>query len=142
MKRGFLLMLTLLIFILGCKDNTFEKRIRNDYFLKKIDLNEAQFFGKKHDTILKNGIFEILINDYVFAVGSNENIIIIKQHYTGGGYYGWKVDTTRTQFYVIDLAINKDSLYGPLPEYEFENKVLDLNGEMIDFDLVYPNIKE
>lgn len=141
MKRGFLCVSILVFLILGCEENNFEKRIKNDYFFKKIDINGMQVFGKKHDTILKNGVFEILVNDYVFAIGSNENVIIIKQHHGGGIYSSW-IDTTQTQFYIIDLAINKDSLYGPLKEYEFENTLLDLNGEMIDFDLVYPSSKE
>ncbi len=129
--------------ILGCESASFEKRINGDYYLKKINFNGVQFIAKRRDTILQNGIFEIVVPDYVFAVGSNQNLIVAKQHYTNSGYYtGAFVDTTKTQFFIIDLKKAKENVYGPLWEYEFENKVIDLNGEMIEFDMVFSEIKK
>ncbi len=136
-----LLLIILILCTFACDSKNFEKNIGKDYYLKRVDLNGLQFIGKLHDTILEDGIFEIIISDYVFAIGSNENIIIAKQHPSRFQSY-WNIDTAKTLYYVIDLKDSIDNVYGTSYEYEFENKVLDLNGEMIEFDLLYPELKK
>ena len=140
MKKSILL-IALLICISSCTQKSFEKRISGDFYLKKVDLNGFQFIGKKKDSVLENGIWEMVVPDYVFAYGSNENLIIAKTH---PNYYPnqWNVDTTKTEFYVIDLNKSKENVHGPLLEYQFEEKMFDLNGDTIEFDHFFPETKK
>ena len=140
MKKTILL-LSLLLLISSCNKQSFEKKIRGSYYFKKIDLNAAQFIGKLKDTILENGICEMVVPDYVYAYGSNENVIIAKVHHTFG-HQIWKVDSSRTDFYVIDLNNQIDNVYGPLKKYQFEDKLYALNGNLIEFDHVFSRIKK
>ena len=135
--KKILFLISFIVLIFGCTQKSFEKKISQNFYLKKIDLNGLQFIAKLNDTILKNGIAEIIIPDYVFAYGSNENVIIAKSHPSGYPEM-WSVDTTKTYFYVIDLNHKNDTLYGPLKEYQFENKLYELNGSLIEFDNIFP----
>lgn len=139
--RKLILYITLFATISSCTQKVYEKNIAKDYYLKKIDFNGIQFVGKKTDSILENGIWETIVPDYVFAYGSNENMIIVKSH---PNYYTnqWNVDTTKTDFYVIDLNKDEKNIYGPLLEYQFEEKMFDLNGDTIEFNHFFSEIKK
>ncbi|AXT59195.1 hypothetical protein D1816_02145 [Aquimarina sp. AD10] len=139
--RKLILYITLFATISSCTQKGYEKNIAKDYYLKKIDFNGIQFVGKKTDSILENGIWETIVPDYVFAYGSNENMIIVKTH---PNYYTnqWNVDTTKTDFYVIDLNKDEKNIYGPLLEYQFEEKMFDLNGDTIEFNHFFSEIKK
>jgi hypothetical protein len=101
--RKALFLMTVIILSISCTQKSFEKKIRGDFYLKRVDLNGFQFIAKvKKDTILKNGITEIIVSDYVFAYGSNENVIIAKRHPDRYPEM-WFVDTTRTEYFIIDL---------------------------------------
>jgi len=83
-----------------------------------------------------------LIGEYVFAVGHNSNFIVAKQHPTNGFKNGYEVDTSVTNYFVIDIngKITKsgDKVIGPLSKKEFDKTVSELNIETIKFDQSYP----
>ena len=82
-----------------------------------------------------------LIDEYVFAVGHNSDFIIAKQHPTNGFKNGYEVDTSVTNYFVIDvngkIKENGDKVIGPLSKKEFDKTVSELNIETIKFDQTY-----
>ena len=83
-----------------------------------------------------------LIDEYVFAIGHNSSFIIAKQHPTNGFKNGYEVDTTITNYFIIDIngkiTKNRNKVIGPLSKKEFEEIVAELNIENIKFDQNYP----
>ena len=126
---------------ISCTNNSFEKHIIDNYYLKKINLNGIQFIGQKKDSLLDNGIWQVKVPDYVYAYGYNKNIIVAKLH---PNYYPdqWKVNTSITEYYIIDLNQDFENVHGPLSITEFEEKMLDLNGEILEFDHFYSEEKK
>ncbi|WP_158977389.1 DUF3997 domain-containing protein [Cellulophaga sp. L1A9] len=78
-----------------------------------------------------------LISEYVFAVGHNSDFIIAKQHPTSGFKNGYEIDTTKTNYFIIDIRI-QSKVFGPMNKSNFESKVKELNISEIKFDQTYP----
>jgi hypothetical protein len=78
-----------------------------------------------------------LISEYVFAVGHNSDFIIAKQHPTNGFKNGYEIDTTKTNYFIVDIRI-QSKVFGPMNKSDFESKVEELNISGIKFDQTYP----
>ena len=82
-----------------------------------------------------SGCFDIVVSNYVFAVGHNDSFIIAKQHFGA--------DTTKTYYYVIDIKKNENQT-GAKGVYEFSDKQSfdsfrnQLKISNIPFDMNYP----
>jgi hypothetical protein len=81
-----------------------------------------------------DGCHQILISNYVYAVGHNRNYIIAKQ----------SANDTQTNYYIIDIVANKKNsqsgILGPLTENDFSMNKKKLNIESIEFDMNYTNL--
>lgn len=108
-----------MIFI-ACIPNSNSKRIKDVYILSHID-------GYKNQSIIKeynnSGSGEEVIPEYVFAVGNNDDYIIVKQHPVSRVNAVPEINASITNYYVIDLnnvqAFKDENIYGPLTEDEF-----------------------
>lgn len=81
-----------------------------------------------------------VIPAYVFAVGHNDDFIIVKQHPTGGVDSGFDIDNTITNFYIIDLngkVLKNGEKFGPLNQVQFDSLRKKLKIEKIEFDQNY-----
>lgn len=79
---------------------------------------------------------EVLVPEYVFAVGHNSEFIIAKQHPTNGFESGYKIDKSITNYFIVDI-MKEGNVYGPLSELDFNKKVSELAIEAIEFDQIY-----
>lgn len=81
-----------------------------------------------------DGCFDVIIENYVYAVGHNADFIISKQH-PG-------TDTVSTNYFIIDIKANekesKAGIYGPLNLNEFYSLSEELKLSGLSFDLNYP----
>ena len=79
---------------------------------------------------------------YIFVVGHSDRYIIAKQHPTSGFYGGYEINTSITNYYVIDMARRDlqsgNEVYGPLRVDEFDSLRTALGIENIPFDMNYP----
>jgi hypothetical protein len=62
-----------------------------------------------------SGCFDVLVGNYVYAVGHNDSFIIASQHFGA--------DTKKNYFYVIDIKKNENQT-GTQEVYEFSDKQL------------------
>ena len=101
---------------------------QNQTISEEIELNSGSSIG--------------LIEEYVFAVGHNEDYIIAKQHPTSGFENGFEINTKITTYFIIDMnrkTLKKgDKIIGPLKEIEFNKLRKELRIENIEFDMNYP----
>jgi hypothetical protein len=84
-----------------------------------------------------------IILPYVFAVGHTDRFIIAKQHPTNGFAGGYKMDTTITHYYILDIK-NKShyedyTLYGPLTLARFNQLSNQFDLAHVSFDVQYPD---
>ena len=120
-----------MIFI-SCWDNRGENEtIVNNYSIGWSDLISNRAILEKEKDFCCN----IIVSDYVFAVGHNSNFIIAKQH-------PYINDLSITKFYIIDIEKRKtgtvNSVFGPMDENEFDKKKHELNISDLKFDQTYP----
>lgn len=103
-----------------------------------IDLKENQIICEESQSNSSSCIQ--IIPEYVFAVGHNSNFIIAKQHPTSGFENGYKIDTSITNYYLINIKItdNRRKVMGPLSEDEFSQTRKMLGIDFIEFDMIYP----
>ena len=83
------------------------------------------------------------IPPHVFEIGHDDNFIIAKQHPTNGFEGGYLVDTSITNFYIIDMN-NKfrkflEMKIGPLNQREFDSLRIAFHIQNIQFDLKFPD---
>ncbi|GAB1855408.1 hypothetical protein MHTCC0001_02420 [Flavobacteriaceae bacterium MHTCC 0001] len=118
------------------------EKIIGNYKILWVDLLEQQVVCESLDQTSSS--CSVLVKEYVFAVGHNSDFIIAKQHPTNGFDNGHVIDTTITNFYIIDInrkLIKKgNKVFGPLTESQFNDKVTELDIEKIKFDQVYPHL--
>lgn len=79
-----------------------------------------------------------VVDAYVFAVGHNDDYIVAKRHPNISCEF--KVDTSITEFFIVDLkAFDKyeGGLYGPLNKIGFDSLSKSLNISSIKFDQTY-----
>ncbi|HYG01797.1 MAG TPA: DUF3997 domain-containing protein [Chryseosolibacter sp.] len=107
-----------------------------------IDLQEQQFICEELEEYSTSCL--TLVPEYVFAVGHNDNFIIAKQHPTSGFEDGFKVDTSLTNYYIIDIKrkikTDGEKVIGPLTKEQFDRKVKEFKIEEIKFEMTYPEV--
>ena len=79
----------------------------------------------------------VLISEYVFAVGHNSEFIIAKQHPTNGFENGHEIDTSETNYFIVDIR-KETNVFGPFNKSNFIKKVSELNIGTLEFDQIYP----
>lgn len=135
-----LLSFFLLVSCFGLIDSNSERVIGN-YIVVWIDLPANQSLSEEFERG-SSGSSEI-VPDYVFAVGHNEDYIIAKQHPTNGSEGGFVVDTTVTNYYIVDMnrkiLKKRTKVFGHLNQNQFESLTRKLKIESLEFDQVYSN---
>jgi hypothetical protein len=125
----------------GCLFDSGSKRVVGRYIVLWIDQPENQSLSIQSATSASSSS-EIIL-PYVFAVGHNDRFIIAKQHPTNGFAGGYKMDTTITHYYIIDIkSKSRDEdyqLYGPLTLAAFRRLSAYFNLLQLHFDLQYPD---
>ncbi|WP_299901989.1 DUF3997 domain-containing protein [uncultured Aquimarina sp.] len=109
-------------------------KIIGKYEVQWVDIPNKRAICERYSTTVSS----VLIPEYVFAVGHNSEFIIAKQHPTNGFEKGYQIDTSKTNYYIIDIREKSDVL-GPLNLLDFNKKISELNITKIDFDQVYPD---
>ena len=133
MKRYSLKILTLLILasLTGCFGlfDSHSDTIIGKYIILWIDVQETQTISEQSE--INSSSSSQIILEYVFAVGHNNEFIIAKQHPTSGFDGGFEIDTSITNYYVIDInrkILKKGNKYfGPLKKMKFDSLRLKLN---------------
>ncbi len=126
-----------LFFLSGCFGlfDSGSQRIIGRYEVLWIDLPQNQALtkvDKEHSSSSAT-----LIEPYIFAVGHNDSYIIVKQHPTGGFEKNYEIHTDTTNYYIIDIANDRDEIYGPLSLPKFDSLRLTLKITAIQFDKTY-----
>lgn len=116
-------------------------KIIGNYKILWIDLLEQQVICESLNE--NSSSCSTLVEEYVFAVGHDSNFIFAKQHPTNGFEGGHVIDTTITNYHIIDMNrkfIKKGKkVFGPLTKKDFDKKIMELGIEGIEFDQVYPH---
>jgi Protein of unknown function (DUF3997) len=139
-KHSLLLLTSLLVTsCFGLFDNNSD-RIIGKYIVLWIDLPQNQFISEERE--LNSSSSMGLIEEYVFAVGHNNDFIIAKQHPTSGFKNGFEIKTKITNYFIIDMnrkILKKgEKVFGPLTEIKFNELRQELKIENIEFDMNYP----
>jgi hypothetical protein len=112
--------------------------IYGNYEVMWIDLHEQQFICESSESQSSGCI--VLVSEYVFSVGHNDNFIIAKQHPTSGFENGFKIDTTVTNYFIIEINKSSNKVIGPLTQAKFTAIRKELKIENIKFDMNYPEV--
>lgn len=111
-------------------DESQHQKIIDNYEIGWNDIESNRAISKRIKDY--DGYYEIIISDYVYAVGHNEKYIIAKQSQNFNA---------ATNYYLIDIEKNKmnsaKGIFGPLNEPEFEKIKKDLKIQNLKFDLNY-----
>ena len=114
-------------------------RIIGKYIVLWIDLTQNQFISE--ETELNSSSSIGLIEEYVFAVGHNNDYIIAKQHPTNGFKNGFEINSKITNYFIIDMnrkILKKgNKVFGPLSKMKFNELRKELKIEYIEFDMNY-----
>jgi hypothetical protein len=110
--------------LFGCNDMNNEHVI-GGYYLSTVDYVED---GMSLYYDLDDGNYIGVVNETVFAVGYNEEFIIVKQHPTN---YPFPPDKSTTNYYIIPLKFKvnhfpDENKIGPLSEIDFTIKRKEL----------------
>jgi hypothetical protein len=112
------------------------------YKVAWIDLQEQQFICEVSEESSTNCV--TLVHEYVFAVGHDDNFIIAKQHPTSGFENGFKINSSVTNYYIIDTKRQENKNFkkviGPLTMEQFDQKRKELKIERIKFEMIYPDV--
>ena len=127
-------LICLSIFINRCawfEESEYQKII-GQYEIGWNDLESNRAITKKIEN--SENSYNIIIDNYVYAVGHNESFIIAKQH---------RNFSKETNYYLIDIEKNEEDyskgIYGPLNEVEFENLKTKFKIKKLKFDLIFPD---
>ncbi|MFM2283414.1 MAG: hypothetical protein RL222_918 [Bacteroidota bacterium] len=132
MNKGTILLLSFFL-LTSCAwlDQSEHHLIIDNYEVGWNDLESNRAITKSIDAC--EGCYDVIIDGYIFAVGNNDNYIIAKQHQA--------FDTTITYYYIINLRINRknnrNGIYGPINESEFNVQKKKLNIEHLKFNKTY-----
>ena len=137
MKYKWIALLFISVLLTGCFGlfDSGSKRITGKYIVVWIDLPRNQGIGEEIEGSPGSSIG--LVPEYVFAVGHNEDYIIAKQHPTSGFENGFEIDTTITNYYLIDMNEQKDKVIGPLTKSKFDSTRIALKIRNIEFDMIF-----
>ncbi len=142
-SRLYFIAFSVTILLCGCFGlfDSGSDRITGKFIVSWLDVSENQTLSEEVE-LNSSGSVQV-VGPYVFAVGHNEDFIIVKQHPTEGFSKGFKIDTSITNYYIVN--INRKGLpksynkIGPLTLSAFENLSRELKIENIPFDQVYPD---
>ncbi len=118
----------------GCIFSAYDKKLNKGYYLEAVDVNEEMSLCFKDNT----GVGLTLIPETVFAVGQDDNFIIVKQHP--------RRNKKITSYYVIPLT-NKISdevehnKIGPLTYKEFEQRMAAYGFEGLRFTIEFRDLE-
>lgn len=130
------------LMLTSCFFDSGRQRITGRYYVLWIDLWANQTISKQYEKYASS--YEQLVPEYVFSVGHNDEYIIAKQHPTNGFDGGYKVDTTVTNYFIIDMnketSSEKNKVLGPFTIHQFDSLRQKLAIEDIQFDMNYPDI--
>jgi len=115
------------------------KNITGDYtVIRDKGIPGFQTIGHYSKTELK---VTIIIPGYVFAIGNNVDLIIAKQHPVSKTKTSDNINTTITNYFIIDIHKHREEkneyLYGPLSAGQFEAKRRELNIADMPFHMVF-----
>lgn len=96
-----------------------------------IDLEENRALCEKLEN---EGSWSTLIEPYVFAVGHNDDFIIVKQHPAAHGM----VNLAVTNYYIVNIRNPEAQVSGPHLEEAFEKLRRRVGASDIKFDQLYP----
>ena len=116
--------------------------ITGRYQVTWIDIQEQQFICIYLDDYSSSSL--MLVPEYVFAVGHNDNFIIAKQHPTSGFENGFKINKFVTNYFIIEMnkktKTEEEKVIGPLTEEEFKIRRKEFKIENIKFEMNYPEV--
>jgi len=141
--RNWIFILQATFFLTGCFGlfDSGSGRIIGKYIVLWIDLSENQTVSEESEMHSSNS--SEIVPPYVFAVGHNKDFIIVKQHPTNGFEGNYKINTSVTNFYIIDInkkiVTKDDNCFGPLTKYQFDNLRAKLKIVNISFNMNYPD---
>jgi hypothetical protein len=126
---------------MSCLFDSYSKRITGKFIVIWIDVPESQSISEEDELGSSNS--QTIVPEYVFAVGHDSNYIIAKQHPTNGFKGGYKIDTSITNYFIIDMKrIPKFGNYVPtyLSRNKFDSLRSILNIKHIKFDMNYSDL--
>ncbi|MGV8826816.1 MAG: DUF3997 domain-containing protein [Breznakibacter sp.] len=137
MKIKWISLLFISVLLTGCFGlfDSGTKRITGKYIVVWIDLSRNQGIDEEIEGSPGSSIG--LVPEYVFAVGHNKDYIIAKQHPTSGFENGFEIDTTITNYYLIDMNAQKDKVIGPMTKSRFDSTRIALKIQNIEFDMIF-----
>ena len=125
----------------GCIFDSGNKSIVGRYIVLWIDLPQNQTLSLQSATDAASS--SQIIPPYIFAVGHNNRFIIAKQHPTNGFEGGYKIDTSITLYYILDMKAKSRyedyTLYGPLTPAAFIRLSARFDLQQVPFDVQYPD---
>ena len=114
--------------------------IAGPYYTGWIDVHSTRYIGKRDS----NDIEIEVIPAYIYAVAYNDSYIIAKQHPLIGAFPNEKIDTSTTNYFLIETKLqpgaNENGIHGPLNSGEFQTLCTKLHVGSIDYKLNYPEI--
>lgn len=138
--RKIIFLLSLLL--QGCSDGFVHKeQIVGNYYLTALELKQGMTLS--YNISNKKDVFIGVVNPTVFALGNNDNFIIVKQHPEKSAY---KSDNTLTNYYIIPLKepiikSPEKNVIGPMTKEEFEEMRVELEmPESLNFTKVFEDL--
>jgi hypothetical protein len=141
MKKAILYLSSLMVFF-GCQDLAIKEKIIENYYLVAADDSEGTTLSY-HDYSDGNN-YSGIIEATVFAVGYNDNYLIIKQHPC---ILPNPPDKTTTNYYILPLKKGmdwrtKNGLIGPLTLEQFNEQRKELHiGNEVTFTKVIEDLQ-
>ncbi len=129
-----------MIFLLaGCHGFIIHKRVAGSYHLIATDVEEDMALCYDDG----GSGYSIIISQTVFAVGCNDNYIIVKQHPSESVL---NINREDTDYYIVPIYPHdkyniKKEIFGPFTLNQFEQKKKDLGMENVEFSLVYKSLQ-
>jgi hypothetical protein len=129
-----LLLIFVVIGLCRCLGDVHNQELNGGYYISALDLSEEMHIGYNDSQYGGIGVIEAT----VYAVGQNEDYIIVKQHP--------KSDQKTTHYFIIPLKTKisqsvEKNFFGPLTFNEFNTKKRELNIYGIDFSIIFEDLE-
>lgn len=138
MKRLILPSLLLLLIISWNCEPSDPKRIIGKYKILELWYKDTRTLGLVKEFSKNSRGSGGVVEPNVFAVGHNEDFIIVKQHPTNGYEGGYQMDTTITNYYIVDMNFKVhqgiEEAIGPLTREQFDSLRIEYQIQEIEFD--------
>lgn len=131
----------LISFLFGCFGlfDSGTKRITGKYIVLWIDFPQNQKISEQFE--MNSPGSSVLVPEYVFSVGHNEDFIVAKQHPTSGDDSGHKINPKLTNYFIVDMnrkIIKRgEKIFGPLTKNGFDSMRNKLKIQEIKFNINY-----